>query len=221
MLRTNLSTRPFYNDRAIRLAIAIGAVAVGALTAFNAAEILTLNDRNNELVARAAAAEGRARELRDRANATRKTMDQGEVSAVQTAAREANLLIERRAFSWTDLFNRFEETLPADVRIAAVQPQIDDQGRMLVAVSVVSRRVEDLNAFIDQLEQTGAFRGVLSRQDTLEDDEMLRSVIQGYYTPLVPVPAAAPSPTTSDRRGATPMNTTPSAPSAAPGGADR
>ena len=45
-------------------------------------------------------------------------------------------IIEQRAFSWTDLFNRFEETLPADVRIVAVQPQIDKDERMLVAVTV-------------------------------------------------------------------------------------
>ena len=46
----------------------------------------------------------------------------------QAAAREANQLIDRRAFSWTDLFNRFEETLPADVRIVAVTPQVDTRG---------------------------------------------------------------------------------------------
>lgn len=218
MLRTNLSTRPFYNDRAIRTGIGIGVVLVAALTAFNVGQILTLNQRNGEVVARAEAAEGRARDLRARAGLTRKTMDQSDVSAVQAAAREANLLIERRAFSWTDLFNRFEETLPADVRIAGVQPQIDQEGRMLVAVSVVSRRVEDLNAFIEQLELTGAFRGVLPRQDTMDDDDTLRSVIQGYYSPVGPAPAAVQPPATSDRSGGKTTNITPNAPSA---GADR
>ena len=48
------------------------------------------------------------------------------------------------------------------MRIAAVQPQIDDQGRMLVAVTVISRRVEDLDAFIEELERTEAFSSVLS-----------------------------------------------------------
>lgn len=218
MLRTNLSTRPFYNDRAIRLAIVAGIVAVAALTAFNAGQILTLTQRNRELADRAGAAEARARDLRARATATQQTLNQGEVSVVQAAAREANLLIERRAFSWTDLFNRFEETLPPDVRIAAVQPQVDDAGRMLVAVTVISKRVEDLDAFIERLEQTGAFRGVLSRQETVEDDGMLRSVIQGYYEPRTST-AAAPADAPPDARGDTPANAAPSAP--APKGVDR
>jgi len=215
MLRTNLATRPFYNERAVRLGIAAVVVIVAALTAFNAAEILTLTQKNDELASRSAAAESRARGLREQAAATRKTLDQGDITIVQAASREANLLIERRAFSWTDLFNRFEETLPASVRIAAVQPQIDEEGRMLVAVTVVSKRVEDLDAFIEELERTGAFRGVLSRQDVTEEDGGLRSVIQGYYGPEAPGTTAQPAASESD--GAKTANSTPAAPAAASG----
>ena len=214
MLRTNLATRPFYNERAVRLGIAAGIVLVGALTAFNAGQILMLSQRNTELTTRASTAEARSRSLREQASALRKTVDQGDVSVVQAAAREANLLIERRAFSWTDLFNRFEETLPADVRIAAVQPQLDDQGRMLVAVTVVSKRVEDLDAFIEELERTRAFRGVLSRQDVSEEDGALRSVIQGYYGPDAAVPASQ-TPAGTDA-GAGTSNATPPAPKPPP-----
>jgi hypothetical protein len=209
VLRTNLSTRPFYNDRAVRLAIAAGVAAVAALTAYNAGEVMTLTQRNAELATRADAAEDRARELRAQAVATRKTLAQGDVQLIEAAAREANLLIERRAFSWTDLFNRFEETLPADVRIAAVQPQVDTDGRMLVAVTAVSRRIEDLDQFIEHLEKTGAFTGVLSRQEQLEEDGSLRSIIQGYYAD------AGVSPPTAAGAASTPpgsANATPAAP---------
>jgi hypothetical protein len=215
VLRTNLASRPDYNERAVRVGIGAGVVLVAALTAFNAAEILTLTQKNDELSSRASAAESRARGLREQAASTRKTLDQGDVSIVQAAAREANLLIERRAFSWTDLFNRFEDTLPANVRIAAVQPQIDDQGRMLVAVTVVSKRVEDLDAFIEELEKTGAFRGVLSRQDVTEEDGGLRSVLQGYYGPDSAA-TAAPMPAASESSGAKVTNETPAAPKPTP-----
>lgn len=196
MVRTNLSTRPFYNERPIRLGIAAAVIAVAAFTAFNGAQVVTLTQKNNELAARADGAEARARDLRTKAAATQKSLDRGDVSVVQAAAREANQLIDRRAFSWTDLFNRFEETLPTDVRISAVQPQVDDQGRMLVAMTVVSRRVEDLDAFIDRLEATKVFHGVLPRGESAEEDGMLRSVIQGYYTPsgTAAEPSTPPAP---------------------------
>jgi hypothetical protein len=214
MLRTNLSTRPFYNDRIVRLGIGAGVLIVAALTAFNVAQIVTLNRRNDELVARAEAAESRAQTLRDQARQIRQTLDANEVATMQAAATEANLLIERRAFSWTDLFNRFEETLPADVRVASVGPQLDAQGQMLVVATVYSRRVEDLIEFIERLEATRAFRGILSRQDAAEDDGTMRSVIQGYYDGKAG--AAISQPAAADSSG-TPGNTTPS--NATPGNA--
>jgi Tfp pilus assembly protein PilO len=189
VLRTNLSTRPFYNERPIRLGILVAVIAVAAWTAFNATQVMTLTQRNAELSGRAETAEGRAGDLRTRAGATQKALDQGEVVVVQASAREANMLIDRRAFSWTDLFNRFEETLPADVRIAAVQPQQDEEGRLLIAATVISRRVEDLDQFIENLEKTGVFSAVLPRGEAPEEDGSLRTVIQGYYAPAA-VPLA-------------------------------
>ena len=56
MLRTNLSTRPFYNERPIRLAIAAAVIVLAAFTAFNVLQVLTLRQKNNEATARASAA---------------------------------------------------------------------------------------------------------------------------------------------------------------------
>jgi hypothetical protein len=181
MLRTNLSTRPFYNERAVRVVLGVLVLLTAALTAFNAAELLTLNSRNSEFVGRAEASEAKAAELREQARQTQQSLNRAEVEAVQAAAREANMLIERRAFSWTDLFNRFEETLPPDVRIVAVTPQMDNQGRMLVAVTIISRKAGDFETFIDRLQATGAFAGVISRHDETMEDGSMRSVLQGYY----------------------------------------
>jgi hypothetical protein len=216
MLRTNLSTRPFYNARAVRFGLGAVVVLAGVLTAFNAGRIYTLNARNSEFASRAQAAEARAADLREQARKTRQTLNKEEVDVVQAASREANLLIERRAFSWTDLFNRIEETLPADVRIAAVQPQVDEEGRMLVAMTAIARRFEDLNTFVDRLEETGTFRDVLSRnQETEQQDGMLRAVIQGYYEPVNRRPAGG-APPSSDSSKSGPGNTSGNAPPAGP-----
>jgi hypothetical protein len=195
MLRTNLSTRPFYNERAVRAGIAVAALLTAALMAFNGAAIFSLTSGNAELVGRAEAAEAKAAELRNQARAVQQSLNRAEVDAVQTAAREANLLIDRRAFSWTTLFNQFEETLPADVRILAVAPQVDRDGRMLVVVTVIARRIEDLDNFIDRLHDTGAFSGVIARQDETLEDGTFRALLQGYYSPSGrPRPASSSSP---------------------------
>lgn len=181
MLRSNLSTRPFYNDRGVRAVVAAVALVALALTAFNVGRIWWLRVESGDLRQQSERNEALAGDLRQKAQAIRQSLNRQELAVVQSAAREANQLIDRRAFSWTDLFNRFETTLPPDVRLMSVQPQIDDDGQMLVALTVISRRVEDLDQFIEALEQTGAFRDVLMRQEQAEEDGTRRSVLQGYY----------------------------------------
>jgi Tfp pilus assembly protein PilN len=194
MLHTNLSTRPFYNERAVHAGLAVVAVAALMLTVYNAASIVALTGQQRELSARATVAESRARELRADGQRLRAALDRADVEAVRLASAEANQLIDRRAFSWTELFNQFEATLPGDVRITSVMPQVDNEGRMLLAVNVISRRVEDLDTFIRRLEGTGVFRAVLTRQEEVMADGMLRSVLQGYYghTAAPALPASEP-----------------------------
>jgi Tfp pilus assembly protein PilN len=200
MLRTNLSTRPFYNERVVRLAIGVAGLLVAALTTYNVLQVLSLNAQNAEMSERAQHAERQTVEYRQKAQAIRQSLNTAEMTAVQQAAQEANLLIGRRVFSWTDLFNQFERTLPPEVRIAAVEPQVDNAGRLLVAITVLSRSAEDLNDFMDQLETSGRFHDVLNRQDTPMDDGLMRSVVQGYYDPAGTVPATPAAPT-SDSPG--------------------
>lgn len=228
MLRTNLSTRPFYNERAVLAAIGLFAFLTAALTAFNAAQVLSLTSRNRELDARIEASERKTADYGQQARNIQQALDREDVEVVQGAAREANQLIDRRAFSWTLLFNQFEDTLPADVRILAVTPQIDREGRMLVAINVIARQDEDVDAFIDRLRGTGSFSALIARQDETLDDGTTRAVLQGYYSPVPPAAAkAASSPSSSDPDGsagnrspvnATPGNTTPerTSPSTAP-----
>ncbi len=183
MLRTNLSTRPFYNERLVRLAILALALLAGAFTIFNATRVILLTSTNSDVAQRIDQAERRATELRGDAARIRGQIDRREMQAVATAAREANQLIDRRTFSWTELFNRFEATLPPDARISDVRPKIERDGSMAVSVGVIARRVEDLDRFIENLEATRAFRNVLAREESTTEGGLIRAVLEGQYAP--------------------------------------
>jgi hypothetical protein len=189
MLRTNLSTRPFYNDRAVRTGLAVLALVALGLTLFNAVEILRLERAGREARQTVAQNATQAAEMRERARVIRQSINRAALQQVQLSARDANALIDRRAFSWTALLNYFQATLPADVRIISVAPQIDDDGQMLVAIQAIARRAEDLSEFVEALEGTGAFSKVLPLQQNVEEDGSWRVSIQGYYS--VPPEGAA------------------------------
>jgi len=58
--RINLSTRPFYNDRAVHALLALAAAAVLAVSAFNLWEVYVLSGRHAELQGRIAQAHASA-----------------------------------------------------------------------------------------------------------------------------------------------------------------
>ena len=183
MLRTNLSTRPFYNERGVHALLAVGAVIVLALTLFNVFEIVVLSRRQSALGSQATASETRARELRARAVQLRQGLDTKKLEAISGAAREANEIIGQRLFSWTELLNRLETTLPEEVRITSMRPRVEPDGTITVLMSVTGRRVEDINRFFENLERTGAFADMLTRDQITNEEGLLQATVEGRYIP--------------------------------------
>jgi hypothetical protein len=180
MLHGNLSTRPFYNERLVHLALAVLALAAVLWTAINVRQILVFSASRAALSAQADEDERRAAELDGSSAAIQRGINAQELELVVEGAREANTLIDQRTFSWTELFNHIETTLPPDVMIASVRPDVKE-GIVGVSIVVVSRSVEQIDAFIERLEATGAFHALLSRQEEATDDGMYRAMLGGEY----------------------------------------
>ena len=185
MLRTNLSTRPFYNERAVHAALTIAAILVLAVTVLNVVRIARLSRHSTQLSARVSRDRGEADRLTREATRVRRGIDQKELQTVVGAAREANGLIDQRTFSWTEFFNRIEATLPPDVMLTAVRPTVDENGTR-VQIVVVGRRTEDIDEFVEKLEATGAFEDVLPQQQERTDDGLQRVVITSWYVSAPP-----------------------------------
>jgi Tfp pilus assembly protein PilN len=215
VLRTNLSTRPFYNERAVHVGIALAAIAVLALTAFNVTRIIRLSRQNTELSARVSRDQTEAERLTREATAIRRSIDQDELAVVAAAAREANELIDQRTFSWTAFFNYIEATLPPDVMLLAVRPTVRD-ATTRITMTVLSRRTEDIDEFIEKLEATGAFENVLPAQTDPTDEGLQRAVLESVYTGPGAEPAAEAADTgTAGADSGTPGSVKPDGP---PGG---
>jgi Tfp pilus assembly protein PilN len=198
MLRMNLSTRPFYNERAAQFVLGAVALLIAALTVFNVMQYRSLSVRHTQLLGQVEDAERRATTLRGDAERARQNVNRAQLSTVAAAAREANDLIDQRAFSWTELLNRLEATLPADVRIQSIRPSTDRHGNMTVTMLVLGRRAEDIEQFVEQLETTGAFRHLYSRTETTNPEGLLEATLEGWYLVETAVPAPKPRPARKD-----------------------
>lgn len=190
MLRTNLATRPFYNERLAGLLVGALVVLVALATLANLVALVSLSGRDAELRREAEERTARATELRRQAQQARARVNRQELDAVSAAATEANALIDGRTFSWTGLFNRFEETLPRGVRVTGVRPTREESGRFVVTVEVEAREVDDVDAFMDALERRGGFRDVLARREQVDDEGLIEATVTGVYEPAAAQTAA-------------------------------
>ncbi len=199
MLQINLSTRPFYNERAVHFALGLVGILVLALTTFNVIQVITLSERHTEFTTPADQAEATADDVARQTLTIQRDLDRDELEVAGANVRAANTLIDRRVFSWTEFFNRIESTLPADVMLTSVRPEIEPD-EMAVSMGVLGRRVEEIETFIERLEATRAFAELLPLQEEPTNEGLYRAALRGRYlqsaeqTPRGPNPGGAEDP---------------------------
>ena len=180
MLRTNLATRPFYNERAVQLVVlAVGLVAI-VVAGFGATQVVRLSQQDRALTITAERDEAAAADTSGRAVSVWRGTSEPELLELVASARQANQLIDQRVFSWTEFLNRIEETLPPSVMLESVRPNID-AGAVSVSLGVVGRGVEEIDAFVEALEDSGAFSGILAREQEMTDGGGYRALLVGRY----------------------------------------
>jgi Tfp pilus assembly protein PilN len=196
MLRTNLSTRPFYNERAVHAVAAVVAFLVLAVTVWQVVRVVRLSRYKTELSTAIKRDRAEANYRTADAQQTRSGLDQKELALVATRAKEANQLIEQRTFSWTALFNQLSSTLPDDVMLTGIHPEFKD-GDTLVSLDVQGRNSDEISAFWDRLEKTGSFRGIEWSDVDITEDGLQKLQMTVVYTP----PNGSPRPASAKGAG--------------------
>jgi len=182
MLRGNLATRPFYNERLVTLLLVMLTVIVVALTMFNATRLVSLSSRRSALRADIAADEAQAAQIRANAAAVQNNVDRAALQDLAGSTRLANTLITARTFSWTTFFGYIEDTIPFNVRITAVSPEIE-KDEIVVTILLLGRSESDIEAFATALEDTGAFYDAGFTAADSTEDGLKRVTLTTKYLP--------------------------------------
>lgn len=123
-LGPNLAARPFANERPVKRATLLIWILASSLLAVN----VFLYQRH---LAEHYEQRQTIRQLQEQVEAEREAVQQGEAALAALALQEQNEQvlflngqIARRTFSWSRLFDRLEEVLPANVDLQRVSPKI-------------------------------------------------------------------------------------------------
>jgi hypothetical protein len=153
----NLANRPFRNEMLPALLLGIGGVLIVAGSLAHGAVVWSI-----------ARGKRHAREDEIRVLEAREEALRLEGASVRTARPAAATLaewkilkelVDRRSFSWTGLFSRLEEILPAGVRIASITPGVE-KGRMQLDIAVFCQTPELGLEFLRRLQSHGDFKDV-------------------------------------------------------------
>ena len=158
---------------------------------FNTTRVLQYSRNDTELGTSASRDEARAAELARSAARLRTTVDPKQIELASLEARQANDLIDRRTFSWTELFNVFETTLPDDVRITAVRPKIA-KGQFQLTIAVVARERGRHQPVHGSSRTTGAFTKVGSSiEEHVNEQGQIQATWMSSTRPRADMPPAA------------------------------
>lgn len=182
MLRLNLSTRPFYNEGLVRLALGVAGALLLVGLVHNGREVSRLTAERRALNERIAASERATVTAQANRRALETKARQSDLEAIRRSAAEANAVIGARAFSWTALLDDVTAHLPPGVRLVAVKPaRTETETTVAVAMIVRARSNADIEHFLTRLESTGRFREGLVSQSELDDDGTLRVTMAITY----------------------------------------
>jgi len=182
VLKGNLSTRPFYNERLATLAIAAVALVAALLTAYNATELIRLSSERRATQSAIDRDHAEVARIRARAGALQQTVDRAQLARLAGSTREANDLIDQRTFSWTAFFKLIEKTLPIDARLVMVSPHAE-KGTFRVTIDIVARTIADVATFRGAMRDSGAFYDVASPAQQPNDDGTISATIEATYQP--------------------------------------
>lgn len=77
-----------------------------------------------------------------------------------------NILIRRKAISWTRIFSDLETVLPHDVRIVSIRPQLVGRDRLSLDMVVASNAPQPVIDFVAKLEGSEMFENVVQTAQT-------------------------------------------------------
>ena len=187
----NLASRPYVDAQQfyrtwLALLVPLGVVAA----------VLTGYAVNAVLGSRDAARKVRADEARiaklDQARArAEEVMSRPENKDVRDKSQFLNGLIQRKAFSWTQVMMELERLMPPHVHVLSIRPEVkDNQVQLQMAVAGDTR--ENVNAFVRALEESQSFRNPQLKSEDVHQNANGPPEVE-FQLATVYVPHAAPA----------------------------
>jgi len=186
-LDINLATRPYEDAREFWTRWGAGVGLLGALTLVLlgwaiSGWIHAGRDRHNiaQLEQQIAGRE------KERAEA-QTILDQTVNRSTRDQSQFLNGLIQRKAFSWTRVFEDLERVMPFNLHVVSLRPELTEQNQMLLEMKLAGSNRSEVVELLHRMEGSKHFRQAQLTAETTDATGVVASVV-AVYVPDTPVP---------------------------------
>ncbi len=183
-LDINLATRPYEDAREfwVRWGLAVGVLAVLTLALLGwTFRNWTNAGRDRQNIAKLEAQIGERDKERAQAQsflnmpANRSTRDQSQF---------LNGLIQRKAFSWTQVFEDLEQVMPTNLHVVSLRPELNDQNQMVLGMKVAGENRSAAVDLVHRMEGSKHFQGAqLESENSSENGASVTASVTSIYVP--------------------------------------
>ena len=184
-LDINLATRPYEDARQFWLRWGLG---VGALAAFTLFLLLwTVSEwrhvgRDRQEIARLNA---QIKERDDERAQAQAFLDQAANRSTRDQSQFLNGLIQRKAFSWTRVFEDLEQVMPSNLHVVSLRPELNEQGQVELNMKVLGDTREASVDLIHRMEGSKHFQSAQVIQENQEAQAGVGATVVSIYVPDV------------------------------------
>jgi type IV pilus assembly protein PilN len=185
-LDINLATRPYEDAREfwMRWGLIVGVLGVLtlALLVF-AVRGWTEAGRDRHEIARLQAEIAKRDQERSQAQGY---LDQAVNRSTRDQSQFLNGLIQRKAFSWTRVFEDLERVMPSDLHVASLRPEMNEQGQMQLDMKVIGDNRSGVVELVHRMEGSKHFQQAQLVDETQEADHGIVASVISIYVPDSP-----------------------------------
>lgn len=183
IIRSNLASVPIKNYTLYLIGSLFLALIIVLFTAWNLLSVTRSYTQTAELNRNI---QNQQKQLREMETKQKKIQDQ--IARIKTPQfiAETNFMnnaIKRRTFSWTELFDHFEEVLPPSVRMISISPTVTE-GIIAINLEMAGQSLEDMLELVRLLERDPAFSQVVLKGENSATGEQILFSISLNYTPV-------------------------------------
>ncbi|MBV8207503.1 MAG: hypothetical protein JO041_11975 [Acidobacteria bacterium] len=182
----NLATQPYQDIRTFALRWGIGLLlllAAASVLVYKAVEGWRSTRDTGMVISRY---EDQMKDLQHDINTGKAELQRPENVGIRMQSAFLNTLIARKAFSWTEAFSTLEDIMPPRLHVVSMQPELDDQNRLILKMRVVGDSRDGALMLLRRMENTPEFQSPQLESEAPGRQGQEEFQIAAIYVPAVP-----------------------------------